>query len=208
MDLLLPDGDYAAYLFDFDGTIVDSMPVHYQAWLKALKDWNCEFSEDLFYDWAGIPVTQIVERLNSLHSLSMPVQDVILRKEEIYLKLLPGIQAVPEVLHHIRLQAGRIPFAIVTGSARVSVFKTLGLLGLTDTFPVVVGHEDYKNGKPHPEPFLMAAKRLGVGPEDCLVFEDGDFGIQAAEAAGMSWVRVPSRRGLSAALREGITTLA
>jgi beta-phosphoglucomutase-like phosphatase (HAD superfamily) len=205
MDLNLPDGKYAAYLFDFDGTIVNSMPVHYQAWIKALAEWNCEFSEDLFYDWAGIPVAQIVERLNALHSISLPVQDVILRKEEIYLGLLPGIQTVPEVLHHIRLQQGQIPFAIVTGSARDSVLKTLAILGLTESFPVIVGHEDYTHGKPHPEPFLTAAKRLGVDPADCLVFEDGDFGIQAAEAAGMSWVRVPSRRGLETALREGVT---
>ena len=98
---------------------------------------------------------------------------------------------MPEVLEHVDAQYGRIPFAVVSGSTRESVLASLGVLKLLDRFDTLVCAGDYKNSKPHPEAFLMAAARLGVAPETCLVFEDTDLGIQAATAAGMASVKVP-----------------
>lgn len=191
MPLQLPTGQFDAYLFDCDGTIADSMPVHYVAWREALAVWNCEFSEKLFYDWGGLPVAEIVLRLNRMHRLEMPVEDVLRRKETFYSNSLATLKAVPEVLEQINLNYGRIPLAVVSGSRRDSVTASLTSLGLLNKFAVIVCAEDYRNGKPDPEPFLLAAAHLGIKPERCLVFEDTEMGIQAAKSAGMGSVRVP-----------------
>jgi beta-phosphoglucomutase family hydrolase len=199
MKLTLPHGSFGAYLFDCDGTIVDSMPLHYIAWKKALAEWNCEFDEKLFYAWGGMPIVEIVSTLNKMHSLSMPVEIVARRKESLYYDLLPQLKPVPEVLEHIEAQHGHIPFAVVSGSSKESVTESLRSLGLLDRFDTMVCAGDYQKSKPDPEAFLLAASRLGVAPESCLVFEDTEMGIQAATAAGMAsvkilqpWERVPA----------------
>ena len=189
--LKLPAGTFAAYLFDCDGTIADSMPLHYIAWKKALAEWNCTFEERLFYALGGTPVTEIVAMLNERQGLKMPVQDVSLRKEQLYMELLPQLKAIPEVVEHINAQHGRIPFAVVSGSTRDSVTASLASLQLLDKFEALVCAGDYQRGKPDPEAFLLGAAKLGVAPAACLVFEDTDMGIQAATAAGMASVKVP-----------------
>ena len=191
MTLRLPEGEFRAYLFDCDGTIADSMPLHYAAWRDALAAWNCSFSEDLFYAWAGFAVTKIISLLNEKHGLSMPVEEVARRKEKLYLESLPNLRAVPEVLEHIHLKHGRIPLAVVSGSTHESVSASLRSLRLLDKFETLVCAGDYKEGKPDPEAFLIAAARLKVRPESCLVFEDGELGIAAAKAAGMASVKIP-----------------
>ena len=192
MKLPLPAGDFKAYLFDCDGTIVDSMPLHYIAWKTALGEWNCPFPEDLFYAWGGKPVDEIISTLNRMNGLYMPVEEVGVRKEGLYFDLLPELKAIPEVVEHIDAQYGRIPFAVVSGGRRNSVVRSLTTVGLLDKFETIVGAEDYLHSKPAPDAFLMAAERLGIAPANCLVFEDTDLGIQAATAAGMASVRVPS----------------
>jgi HAD superfamily hydrolase (TIGR01509 family) len=191
MKLKLPAGSFSAYLFDCDGTIADSMPLHYVAWKKALGEWNCEFDEELFYAWGGRPTGEIISTLNQTHGLTMPVQNVARRKEEFYFEMLPELKAVPEVLEHIEAQHGRIPFAVVSGSDRESVTASLQMLKLLDRFNTLVCAGEYTKSKPDPEAFLLAASKLGVAPTDCLVFEDTEMGIQAATAAGMASVKVP-----------------
>ena len=191
MKLKLPEGLFKAYLFDCDGTVADSMPLHYQAWKKALGEWNCEFEEKLFYAWGGMPVAEIISTLNQRQGLNMPVETVERRKEELYFELLPQLQSVPAVLEHIVAEYGRVPFAVVSGSTRDSVIASLRSLQLLEKFETLVCAGDYKRGKPDPEAFLIAASRLGVEPESCLVFEDTDMGIEAATAAGMASVKVP-----------------
>jgi HAD superfamily hydrolase (TIGR01509 family) len=191
MKLKLPEGVFKAYLFDCDGTVADSMPLHYQAWKKALGEWNCEFDQKLFYEWGGMPVAEIISTLNQRDGLKMPVEVVAHRKEKLYFDLLPELQAVPEVLEHIEAGHGRIPFGVVSGSTRESVTASLVALNLLDRFATMVCAGDYIKSKPDPEAFLLAAARLGVAPEFCLVFEDTEMGIQAATAAGMASVKVP-----------------
>jgi HAD superfamily hydrolase (TIGR01509 family) len=191
MKLTLPEGPFKAYLFDCDGTIADSMPLHYRAWKQALGEWNCEFEEKLFYDWGGMPVAEIISTLNKKHGLRMPVETVARRKEALYFELLPQLQAVPEVLQHIEAEHKKIPFAVVSGSTRESVTASLVRLNLFERFDAMVCAGDYAKSKPDPEAFLLAAARLGVAPELCLVFEDTEMGIQAAKSAGMASIKVP-----------------
>ncbi|MEU8614701.1 HAD family phosphatase [Actinoplanes sp. NPDC048791] len=191
MLLPLPAGDFRAYLFDCDGTIADSMPVHYVAWQQALKEWGAVLPEDLFYAWGGRPVAEIIADLNEQQGLSMPVEIVAARREVLFQELLPTVSAVPGVLEHIDEAHRRIPFAVVSGSTRESVTASLSALGLLEKFDVLVCAGDYPRAKPDPGAFLLAAELLRVPPGDCLVFEDTDLGIQAATAAGMAAVRVP-----------------
>jgi beta-phosphoglucomutase family hydrolase len=191
MKLTIPAGSFRAYLFDCDGTIVDSMPLHYIAWKQALSEWNCTFEEELFYSWGGRPVTEIIAALNEQQKLSMPVDELARRKEALYFEQVPKIKSIPEVVEHIFAQHGLIPMAVVSGSRRKSVTSSLSALNLLDKFDLLVCAEDYQRGKPAPDCFLAAAEKLGVKPEDCLVFEDTDMGIEAATAAGMASVRVP-----------------
>jgi HAD superfamily hydrolase (TIGR01509 family) len=190
MKLEIPAGPFEAYLFDCDGTIADSMPLHYVAWSQALAEWNCQFPESTFYAWGGYPVVKIISLLNEQNGLAMPVEEVAHRKEALYYENLAQLHAVPEVLEQIVGQHGKLPFAVVSGSTRESVTASLHALNLLDKFDVLVCAGDYAHGKPHPEPFLTAAAKLNVRPEACLVFEDTEMGIQAATAAGMASVKI------------------
>jgi len=167
------------------------MPLHYIAWKQALAEYGCPlFPEPLFYSWGGMPVREIVATLNQRHGLNMPIEEVAHRKEGLYYDLLPKLTAVPEVLEQIEAAHKRIPFAVVSGSTRESVTKSLEILNLLDKFDVLVCAGDYTKAKPDPEPFLLAAQKLNVAPASCLVFEDTEMGIQAATAAGMQSVRI------------------
>ncbi len=191
MSLTLPPGDFKAYLFDCDGTIADSMPLHYTAWKKALSEWGCDYPEDLFYSWGGKPVRDIIADLNKMQGLNMPIDSLAARKESFYLEQLPQLKPIAEVLEIVEAHHGRIPFGVVSGSRRESVTGSLSVLGLLDKFDVIVSAEDYTNAKPAPDPFLLGAEKLGVAAKDCLVFEDTALGIQSATAAGMASVLVP-----------------
>ena len=191
-DLLpIPDGNFHAYLFDLDGTVADSMPLHLVSWQQATRDFGGSFPEDLFWQWGGIPLPKTVEMLNERFGYDMNPQEVVDHKEQIFLKMLDQLRPIEAVAAHITLQRGNIPMAIVSGSPRLTILRSLETLGMSDVFDAIIGAEDYIHGKPNPEPFLNAAKLLNVAPADCLVFEDADAGIKAAEAAGMQWARVP-----------------
>jgi len=190
MKLQLPAGNFRAYLFDCDGTLVDTMPIHYTSWKKTLAEWNCPFEKELFYAWGGRPLADIIASLNEMHSLHMPVEEVARRKEILFCEQLKDLKCIPEVLEHVEASYGKIPFAVVSGGRRGPVEASLRQVNLLEKFETLVCAEDYKNGKPAPDGFLLAAERLGVAPKDCLVFEDTDLGIEAAIAAGMASVKV------------------
>ena len=189
--ITIPEGDFAAYIFDCDGTLGDTMPLHYSAWRAALKDQDCDFPEALFYELGGVPTERIVEILNERHGYHMPVKETARIKEELYLKGIGQIAPIEPVVEIVNKVHGKLPIAVASGGHSRIVTRTLSCLGILDKFKVIVCAEDYRHGKPHPEPFLVAAERLGVAPEKCLVFEDTQTGLEAAEAAGMQWVLVP-----------------
>ncbi len=193
--LVLPPGPHAAYLFDLDGTVADSMPLHFVAWTKAVAEHGGQFPEDVFYELAGVPLHRTVELLNERFGSAMHPGQVVDRKEALYFAMLDQLKPVASVLAVIEGNAGKLPYAIVSGSPRASVRATLTTLGLLHHFPVVVGAEDYTRGKPDPEPFLTAARLLGVPAKQCLVFEDAEAGIASAVSAGMQYVRIPQGSG-------------
>ncbi len=193
MKLDIPPGDFDGYIFDCDGTLADTMPLHYEAWRTALAEYSCEFPEALFYELGGTPTDRIVEILNERHGHRMPVAETARYKEGLFLKLIPKILPIEPVVAIVHQLHGRKPLAVASGGHRAIVIKTLTALGIADKFDAIVGAEDYREGKPAPDPFLEAARRIGVAPGKCLAFEDTQTGITAATAAGMQTVFVPSR---------------
>lgn len=167
------------------------MPTHFKAWQTALGKAAGDFPEAMFYELGGVPTARIVEILNERHGYSMPVEETVARKEALFLELSVQIAAIEPVVALAQEWHGRKPLAVASGGHRRIVLNTLKALGICHLFQTIVCSEDYSRGKPHPDPFLEAARRLGVAAERCLVFEDTQTGIQAANAAGMASVLVP-----------------
>ena len=188
----LPPGDFAAYIFDCDGTLADTMPTHFRAWQTALGEHGPKMSEAMFYELGGVPTSRIVELLNERHGLSLCVETTVAHKEALFLEFSPEIAAIEPVVAIARRLHGVKPMAVASGGHRRIVMSTLSALGIVELFDAIVTSEDYTRGKPAPDPFLEAALRLGVPPESCLVFEDTTTGIAAATAAGMQSVLVPA----------------
>jgi beta-phosphoglucomutase family hydrolase len=188
---------FRAAIFDCDGTLADTMALHYRAWVEALAARGAEFSEQLFYDLGGVPTADIVRILNDRFSYSLDVEETAAAKEALYEELLPQALPVEPVVALVREYHGRYPLAVASGGIRRLVEKTVAGLGLTEHFATLCTAEDVTHGKPNPDLFLLAAARIGTAPEDCVVFEDSDLGLEAARRAGMQWVDVrpwlPSR---------------
>ncbi len=195
LELEIPDRDYAAYLFDCDGTLVNTMPLHYVAWLEGLESQRAPFAfpEAQFYSYAGIREQQIVEILNAEHGSEVNAEAVVAHKVKSFGRLMHRVETVPAVVEFARLQRGMRPMAVVSGSEYPHVDECLRRTGIAEWFQTVVTPADVApgRGKPAPDMFLLAAERLGVEPGECLVFEDGQSGIDAATAAGMDSVFVP-----------------
>jgi len=172
-------------VFDCDGTIADTMPLHFKAWVQALGEYGHEFPEALFYEMAGIPTVRIMELLNERHGYHLPVKEAAERKEQLYVSLIPQVAPVEPVVKLVHHYAGKLPMAVATGGTRAICRSTLGALGLADQFQAMVTADDVEHGKPAPDIFLEAARRLGVEPEHCCAFEDAEMGLQAARAARM-----------------------
>ena len=195
MKLDIPDGDFDGYIFDMDGTLVDTMPLHFEAWDRALRVHGLKgrLDEDLFYSLGGVPTRRVAELLGAHYGLSLDPGLVFHEKEALFMASLPHVRLITPVVEFARRVAATHPVSVASGGPRDIVHRVLGFSGLAPLFPVVVTPEDVSHGKPAPDMFLLAADRMGVKPGRCLVFEDAEPGIQAAEAAGMRWVHVASR---------------
>ncbi len=193
-ELNIPSGKFDAIIFDLDGTLVDSMPAHFTAWCDALSQFNVPkdvFPEDVFYSMGGRPTQDIVKELNGEFGLNLDVHEVALAKREAFLSNIDKVTIIEDVVKYAHAMRGKVPMGIATGGTRVVAEKTLQIVGLSDLFDEVVTANDVACGKPAPDIFLEAAKRLEVDPKKCLVFEDAPAGMIAAQSAGMEVVSVP-----------------
>lgn len=197
MQLDIPQRDFGGYIFDLDGTLIDSMPVHYRAWDRAMQEAGVKgpLDEDLFYSLGGVPTRRVAELLGEHYRIAIDPDAVFHRKEALYLELVSEVRLIEPVVAIARQVAGKIPHAIATGGTPDVALPSLEAAGLRSLFDIIVTPLDVGpgRGKPAPDMFLLAAERMGVAPADCVVFEDAIPGIEAAKAAGMAVVRVPSR---------------
>ncbi len=173
-------------IFDSDGTLIDTMPLHYLAWQETMQPHGIDFPEAMFYALAGVPSVKIVEILNEKHGRELDPLEIVHAKEALFVKkYLPQAQPITPVVNIARQYKGKLPMAVATGGNMSVVSNALRTIGLTDFFDAVVTADDVVNGKPAPDTFLEAARRLGVEPEMCQVFEDAEAGLEGARRAGM-----------------------
>jgi len=191
MILQIPDGEFDAYIFDCDGTLADTMPLHYKAWCAALNGHACDFPEDLFYELGGVPAKRIVEMLNERNGRNLHPGEIASYKESLFIEMIPQVLPIEPVVAFVHQFHGKKPMAVASGGHGSIVRKTLAALGIVEKFEAIVGVEDYIHCKPAPDPFLEAARRIGIAPERCLAFEDTELGARSASAAGMKTVLVP-----------------
>jgi beta-phosphoglucomutase-like phosphatase (HAD superfamily) len=172
-------------IFDIDGTISDTMPIHLIAYQQTASEYGFEISPELFYSMSGIPAYQTSVILKEKFNKDFDPQEFADKKESNFLKNIHLANPILPVIKIIEEYSGKLPMACGTGGTRFYAMKTLELAGVRSHFEHVVTAEDVENHKPHPDTFLKAAELIGVAPEFCQVFEDSKLGIQAAEAAGM-----------------------
>jgi beta-phosphoglucomutase-like phosphatase (HAD superfamily) len=192
MKLTVPDREFGGYIFDCDGTLADTMPLHFRAWTRIIRELGGSFPEELFYQTGGKPTEQILEMLRDEHGLQVnDVQRLAQRKEGYFLELIHEVKPIEAVVQFAKRWSGIKPLAVASGGFHRQIDLTLDALGMRPLFTAVVCVEDYIRGKPFPDPFLEAARRLRLAPAECLVFEDSVLGVAAAAAAGMECVFVP-----------------
>ncbi len=186
------DPAFKAILFDLDGTLIDSMPLHNQAWIEVLSKHGCKITEDTLHKYTGIPNFQTVEIFNQLFGWHLDPFQIKNEKESNFLEKLKFVKVIDSVVEIANQNFEKIPMGIVTGSAPEPAFELIKKLDIQKYFSSIVTAADTDKHKPSPEPFLLGASQLEVDPKGCLVFEDGILGIQAAQAAGMKVIQVKS----------------
>jgi beta-phosphoglucomutase-like phosphatase (HAD superfamily) len=187
----LSHGNYQAFLYDCDGTLADNMAAHKAAFVKVAAGHGIKLDESLIDELAGWPTHLVVEEISRRYQVHFDVVAFSELKRKVFFEeFIEHTKPIPFVVDHLRAHVGEVKIGVVSGGSRITVSKTLSILGLDNLIDVLVCSEDTPRGKPHADPFLLAAKQLGVPPESCLVFEDGDPGVKGAIAAGMHWIRV------------------
>jgi len=182
--------DPRGYIFDCDGTLADSMPLHWQAWRTVTRRHNLEFPENRFYALGGVPSRDILKMLGQEQGVTLDYLAVAREKEAEYLPLIAQVEPINAVVAVARENHGRVPMAVASGGMRHVIVQVLDHLGITGLFKAIVTSEDVAHQKPAPDIFLEAARRIGVPPEFCRAYEDTDLGLQAIRAAGMEAVDV------------------
>lgn len=185
MKELVVDPKARALIFDLDGTIADTMPVHFLAYKEILRDYGIEFTPELFATLAGIPAVQTIQKLNEMFGTEMDSVKTGHLKEQVYEQMMHKMKPVEPVVNLVKKYYGEIPMSVGTGGYKKLAWKSLKILELDKYFDILISSEDVTHPKPHPETFLKCAEKMGVLPQYCHVFEDGELGMQAARAAGM-----------------------
>jgi len=177
-------------IFDCDGTIVDTMPIHYAAWCSTTAKHGLVFPEDRFYALGGVSPFEVLRMLSEEQGIEIDAETVTFQKEARYMELIGDATEIPEVMKIVRESHGKIPMAIASGGTHETVEGILKHCGIQHYFNAIVTSQDVVNSKPAPDTFLEAAKRINVAPEKCRAYEDADMGIKAILAAGMEPVDV------------------
>jgi beta-phosphoglucomutase-like phosphatase (HAD superfamily) len=179
-----------ALIFDCDGTLADTMPLHWRAWQVIAARHHLHLPEDRFYALGGVPSREIVKMLSAEQGLGLDHLAVAREKEAVYLPLIAQVEPINAVVGVARANFGKLPMAVASGSTHRVIEQVLERLNIRHLFQVIVTSEDVAHQKPAPDIFLEAARRIGVAPQFCRAYEDSDLGMQAIRAAGMEAVDV------------------
>jgi len=182
--------NYEAFLYDCDGTLADNMGLHKLSYKTVANKYGVDLDTAIIDELAGWPTAVVVQEIGKRYGVNFPDTFVAEKYAAFFEDYIDQTQPIEFVAQHLKQHAGKVRIAVVSGSGRPSVERTLNLLGLLPFVEVLVCAGETERGKPFPDPFLAAAEKLGVDPSKCLVFEDGQPGVDSAIAAGMDWVRV------------------
>jgi beta-phosphoglucomutase family hydrolase len=186
MKKLKVDPNAQALIFDLDGTLLDSMPIHYEAWKEICRTrLNYDFTEEFFYSHAGVSSEKIFEEIKKRSGKNFDPHLYAKDKEALYETKLHKLNLVQPVFEIVKQYHGKLPMSIGTGSPKEGSWKAIRTMGLDKYFEILVSKEDVPHPKPAPDTFLRCAEIMEADPEACQVFEDGDPGLKAARAAGM-----------------------
>jgi beta-phosphoglucomutase-like phosphatase (HAD superfamily) len=177
-------------IFDCDGTLADTMPLHWRAWQVIARRHGFSLPEDRFYSLGGVPSRDILKLLSAEQGVALNPLAVAREKEAEYLPLIAQVEPINTVVGVAREHYGKIPLAVASGGTKRIIEQVLEHLGIRSLFQAIVTSEDIVNQKPAPDIFLEAARRIGVPPQFCRAYEDTDLGMQAIRAAGMEAVDV------------------
>jgi HAD superfamily hydrolase (TIGR01509 family) len=187
----MTEGKFDAFLYDCDGTLADNMHLHKAAYAEVASRYGIDLDTSLIDELAGWPTVKMAEEINRRYSANLDPVSFGKEKSQVYVEqFIQKTLPIDHVVDHLKAFHGKVRIAVVSGGSRSTVEKTLGILELTPYIEVLVCAGETSKGKPYADPFLKAAELLGVAPERCVVFEDGDPGVAAAEAAGMQWIRI------------------
>lgn len=185
---------FQGLIFDCDGTLVDSMPPHYEAWKSVSQKYSLNFTEQEFYDWGGWPTIKVARHLIERAGLSLDPHAIGEEKEQGFVDRLETVVPIPEVVSVVKQWHGKVPMAVATGGTEEICHPMLKTHGLFDYFETIVTVEQVEHPKLAPDTYLEAAKRIGIAPEQCCAYEDTDPGVESARSAGMTVVDVRTLR--------------
>lgn len=177
-------------IFDCDGTLADTMPLHWRAWQVITQKHRLHFPQDRFYALGGVPTRDILKMLGQEQGVAVDHLAVAKEKEAAYFEFLEEVQPIHCVVEIARANLGKVPMAVATGGTHHGMDRVLKHLGIYHWFQAIVTSEDVQNQKPAPDIFLEAARRIGVAPHLCRAFEDTDLGMRAIRSAGMEAIDV------------------
>ena len=187
----LTEGDFEAFLYDCDGTLADNMKAHKDAYVRVAARHGLTLDPSIVDEFAGLPTVLVVAEINKRYGTSFDTVAFATEKSAVfYDEFVDHTLPIEFVVQHLKNHKTKVKIGVVSGGSRRTVQKTLQVLGLTEWIDTLVCAGETENGKPWPDPFLKAAADLGVDPAKCMVFEDGDAGTKAADAAGMKWIRI------------------
>lgn len=174
-----------ALIFDLDGTLSDSLPVHIASWHAVCNQLNCTFDERILVEMTGAPTISFAERIVREQNLEIDPEELVVMKQKEFRKNINQIKPHDAVIGLMKDAYGKLPMAVGTGASRASAMLQMQELEIDHLFDCIVTADDVETHKPEPETFLKCAELMGVEPEFCQVFEDGELGMQAAKSAGM-----------------------
>lgn len=190
--LTIPVQQFDGYIFDNDGTLALSMKLHFEAWKYAYANNGAQFTLTREYaqSLAGVCMLETVRRVNADFGEDLDPEKVVEDQEAYYRDNLHRVPPNQPVVDFAKRVAQTHPVSVASGGVWETVTKTLDAIGLRELFQAIVTQDQVERSKPAPDLFLEAARRMNVDPEQCLVIEDGQLGMEAARAAGMEAVLI------------------
>jgi len=177
-------------VFDCDGTLADTMPLHWRAWQVIAAKYKLHFPEDRFYSLGGVPSRDILKMLAKEQGVTLNYIEAAHEKENNYVPLMMQVKPIQAVVKIAQENYGKVPLAVASGGTNQIINQVLELLEIRHLFAAVVTTEMVQNQKPAPDIFLEAARLIGIPPKFCRAYEDTDLGLQAIRSAGMDAVDV------------------